>query len=467
MIKIVKKTENDITTYQVVDEAYGDMPESRGKIASTVQEAVNYWLYPNNDESGVAKFLAEVPIVEETEESAPEPVVGEIPQGNVINMIIAKDFMRPHTHHALVGWCMSVLGYESTTDPSLSDDTPEITSRVQKIDDPMLLLRLIEVAQEGIRGCRGDKYNDAVATAIQNACMVRLGDFADSLPPSIWHKVHRHALWSEGAETDAVSLPSPDGWISISGFRESQHGGWQVRMKVSDKEYLSPQYVTGMGMKARHDGYAKGSHSGVQCHAFHLFNADGSLWGYEVYLSSPKKTAGCEVTKAGRFSLFRKDVGLPPRDRIRQGDMLLRRIAVQAEDEISVTPQDTPQEMRSVTILNRESIHDSHSSQGEIPPEEEQAKIVKLTAGAREHKHKGYDYWHPVTRAHVTETVTDTAPEERVDKSKHEYENVLVLKDDAVLSHPDHPSVALEAGYYEILPVEGETDFQPRQRGGD
>lgn len=466
MIKIVKKTENNrTTTYQVVDEAYGDIPENRGKPASTVWEAVNLWLYPQNDEGAITRFLAAAPIVEE--EEIEEPIVGKIPHGNVISMIIGKEFTRPNTHYALVDWCMKVLGYESPVDVTNEDFISGINARVQKIADPMLLLRLIDVANEGIRGCRGDKYNDTVAEAIQNACMGRLADFKDLLPPSLWHKVHRHELWTQGAETEIADLPSPHGWVAISGVRASQHGGWKIRMKVGEKEYLSPQYVTGVGMKARHDGYAKSSHSGAVCEAFHLFNADGSLWGFEVYLSSPKKRAGCEVTVDGRFSLFRKDVGLPPRDRIRQGDMLLRRIAVQAEDEISVTPQDTPQEMRSVTILNRESIHDSHSSQGEIPPEEEQAKIVKLTAGAREHKHKGYDYWHPVTRAHVTETVTDTAPEERVDKSKHEYENVLVLKDDAVLSHPDHPSVALEAGYYEILPVEGETDFQPRQRGGD
>ncbi len=48
-----------------------------------------------------------------------------------------------------------------------------------------------------------------------------------------------------------------------------------------------------------------------------------------------------------------------------------------------------------------------------------------------------------------------------------EYENVLSLEHDAVLTHPDHPSIALKAGYWQILPVEGETDYQPRQRGGD
>ncbi len=464
MLKIVKSTKENATTYQVVDEACEDMPENRGQPTSTMLEAVNLWLSPNNDESSVAKFLAEVPTVEE--EATPEPIVGKILHGNIINKIMGKDFMRPNTHHALVNWCMSVLGYDSTTDPSIhcvgydvldGAFISELNSRVQKIDDPMLLLKLIEVAKEGSRGCYRDKYNDSVAEAIQNACMGRLGDFMDSLPPSLWHKVHRHELWEQGAETELVSLSSPDGWAAISGFREPQHGGWQVRMKIGDKEHFSPQYVTGMGMKARHDGYAKDSHSGVQCQAFHLFNHDGSLWGYEVYLTSPKKTVGCEVTKDGRFSLFRKDVTLPPRSDIRQGDMLLHHIEVQAEDEISVATQHTPQEMRSVEVEKVEKY---------VLPQER----ISTDDGTLEHKHTGYDYMHPADRVHKEEPVFSIVKLTIRKKGEHkqEYENVLVLKDDTVvLKHPDHASVSLKVGYWQILPVEGETDYQPRQRGGD
>jgi len=468
MIKIVKTGCGDSTTYQVVDEAYEDIPENRGKPAPTILEAVNSWLYPNNDESGVAKFLAEIPI---EEGATPEPIVGVIPSGNIINMVMAINHMRPATYHSLVDWCMEILDYESSTDSSIPhvgydvlDEAfvNELNSRVQKINEPLLLLKLIEVAKSGIRGCNRDRYNDNIAKAIQNACMGRLADFQDSLPPSLWHTVHRHQLWLDGAETEVVSLPSPDGWVSISGFREPQHGGWKVKMQVGSNAYESPQYVRKMGLKARHDGYAKGSHSGVEVKAYHLFNYDGSLWGFEVYLISPLKTVGCEVTTDGRFSLFRKGVYLPPRSHIRQGDMLLEKMEYNG-----------------------------------IPTE---------------HKHPKYDYWHPISRVHSEETVqpvetknpvvrewksepiqlprelhsvtfhpvdsvTFTKDREIVklspiplsedEQNRQWVEPVLVISQPTVLRHEDHPSILLEAGYYLVRPVEGETDYQPRQRRGD
>lgn len=469
VVKII--TNKEKTTYQVVDEAFEDMPENRSKIFPTAIEAVNQWLYPNNTEDTVAKFLAEIPVVED--EPTPEPRIGEIPPGNIINMVMGKDFQRIDTYHNLVAWCCKVLGFG---DHSMSTFTiawkgrgefapeflSELDSRVQKID-AISLLRLFEVADAGKRGCRGDIYNDDLAEAIQHACMNRLADFMDSLPPSLWHKVHRHQLWQENAETEAVSLPSPDGWVTISGIRPSQHGAWKVKMVVGSNTYESPQYVEKMGLKARHDDYAKGSHSGVQCQAYHLFNHDGTLWGFEVYLISPLKTVGCEVTKDGRFSLFRKGVYLPPRSSgvIRQGDMVLRKL------EYDGTPT--------------------------------------------EHRHEGYDYWHPITRVHTEETVgtitvkPTTVKEwkaqpinlpsmlwsvrihplqngEEMDKdedavvvklsyqgyvNEESTEPVLVITQPTVLRHPDHPSIQLEAGYYQILPVEGETDYQPPQRRGD
>ncbi len=386
-----------------------------------------------------------------------EPIVGKKTHGNIVNKIMGKDFMYPDTHHTLVDWCMQVLGYESATDDSIPnvgyDDLDEkfiaeLNERVQKIEAPLLLLKLYEVAKEGIRGRRGDKYNDAVATTIQNACLSRLRDFMDELPPSLWHKVHRHELWMGNAETEKVSLPSPNGWIAISGVREAQRGAWQVRIKINEQEYLSPQYVTGMGMKARHDGDAKGSHSGVQCQAFHLFNADGTFWGFEVYLISPKKTVGCEVTKDGVFSLFRSGAILPPRDSVRQGDMLLRRVEVQQGDEVELLTEDSSLLMRSVTIT----------------PSNFKLGLAKLKK--KEHRHEGYDYWHPTSRIHAEGGSSEKEEARQTDEGLGE-ESILLLTSDSLLTHPDHPTVALEAGYYQILPVEGKTDYQPSQRGGD
>jgi len=452
----------DKTTYQVVDEAYGEIPESRGVICNTALEAVNEWLRPNNDESGVAKFLTEVPVVEE--EPVAEPIVGEIPHGNIINKIMGKDFMRPDTHHTLVDWCMEVLGYESTTDASIPhagydvlDEAfiAKLNARVQKIDNPMLLLKLTEVAKEGIRGCKGDKYNDAVAKEIQDACINRLQDYADSLPPSLWHKVHRHQLWQDGAETEAISLPSPAGWVSFKGIRPEKSGGWQVRMITPTEKFESPQYVLKMGLKARHDGYAKGSHSGVKCQTFHLFNHDGTLWGFEVYLISPLKTVGCEVTLDGRFSLFLSGVYLPPRYDVRQGDALFRYMEVYEKDEVKILTKDNSPLMRNIIIT---------------PETEAPYGLAKLKR--QEHRHEEYDYWHPTARMHGGDSImynNIVVPENQIrqtDESMGE-ESVLVLNEDAVLKHPDHPSISLKTGYYRVLPVEGKTDYQPRQRGGD
>lgn len=65
MVKIIVKINEDKTTYQVVDEAYGDIPENRGELASTLVEAVSKWLYPQNTGENVSKFLVEIPVFEE------------------------------------------------------------------------------------------------------------------------------------------------------------------------------------------------------------------------------------------------------------------------------------------------------------------------------------------------------------------------------------------------------------------
>jgi hypothetical protein len=465
MVKIVKAKPKGLTdempglpTYQVVEEAYGDVPESRGEIAHTVLEAVNAWLSPNNDESRVAKFMAEIPIIEE--EPTPEPIVGQIPHSNIINMVMSRG-QSPTSYHSLTNWVLNVLGYEGgsadSTIPNIGYselDTKFITElnrRIEKVSDLNLLLTIIEMADAGIRGYKGDKYNDAICEAVKDICLTRL-QTVDLLPPSIWHKVHRHALWQESAETTPVSLQSPEGWISFSGIRPAQHGAWSVRMTTPTGSHESPQYVEKMGLKAKtQNQYAKGR-NGVECHAFHLFNADGTLWGYEVYLISPKKTVGCEVSKDGTFSLFRSGVYLPPRNNVvRQGDALFRRIDIQKEDVISVEdlPGNTPREMQSVTI------------QGVT-----YKCATSIEIGRKEHRHDGYDYWHPISRGHPAPQM-HSGNEETRSGYKYEYENVLILNEDAVLTHPDHPSIALKAGYWQVQPVEGETDYQPPQRSGD
>ncbi len=453
VVKIIKTTKNDTITFQVVDEAYEDIPENRGKPFPTALEAVNAWLYPNNDESGVAKFLAEVPIVED--EPTPEPIVGEIPQGNIINMVMGKNFMRPDTHHDLVNWALSVLGFDNDDCNNCTPEefAPKVYQRVDLIHEPLLLLKICEVAKEGIRGCRNDAMNDSVSKIIQDACMSKLGNYIDELPPSLWHKVHMHELWSGSDQTESISLPTPKGWAEIHGIRPEKSGGWQVSMKLGDETFTSPQYVLKMGLKARHDGYAKGSHSGVQCQAYHLFNADGMMWGFEVYLISPKKTVGCEVKLDGTFSLFRSGVYLPPRTigYVRQGDALFRRLDIQKED-VKIGETDHLIEMRSVAVSDT-----SH-------------KIVSLDVLVpQEHKHKGYDYWHPISRIHSDVSILTIQNEEtRLEGGiPSHYDGILILNEDAILTHPDHPSIALTAGYYQVLPVEGETDYQPRQRRGD
>ncbi len=452
-VKIIKTTKDSSTIYQVVDEAYEGIPENRSKEFFTVIEAVNSWLYPNNDESSVSKFITEIPIVEE--EHAPEPVVGEIPHGNIMNMVMSRG-QSPVSYYSLTNWCMSVLGYESMTDSSIlgvgydelkPEFISELNNRVQKIGELGTLLQLLEMAEAGKRGCRRDKYNDSVCDAVIQATLNHLSDFA--LPPSLWHRVHRNQLWQESAETEVVRLPSPNGWVSFSGVRPAKHGAWSVRMRTPDGvEHDSPQYVEKMGLKAKNQNeYAKGR-TGVECQAFHLFNEDGTLWGFEVYLISPRKTVGCEVTKDGRFSLFRKGVYLPPRQNvIRQGDALFRRLDVQPEDDIVSTPT-TCELLRSVDIRTVYS-------------------VVKLSLKPKEHKHDGYDYWHPVSRQHEDYMHTSNEEARISPYSPGVSEYTLKLDEDSVLTHPDHPSITLKAGYWQVLPVEGETDFQPPQRRGD
>jgi hypothetical protein len=393
-----------------------------------------------------------------------KPIVGKIPHGNIINMIMSRG-QSPLTYYALTDWVLQVLGYGDSQslmdgwegDDDFNEETiTDLKQRIENINDVNLLLTIIEMAEAGIRGCSGDRYNDAVCKVIVDICLTRLQNF-DLLPPSIWHKVHRHALWQRSAETEAFVLPSPDGWVSFKGVRPECHGAWYVSMKSSaidttlDGWQESPQYVTGLGLKAKSQNQYAKLHNGVECKAFHLFNADGTLWGFEVYLISPKKTVGCEVTKDGRFSLFRADVYLPPRQNdIRQGDVLFRRIDIKKDDIVS-------EESRTYLPKGVDNVY--FQEEGEM--------VVKdLVVAAREHKHKEYNYWHPISRLHIHED--PSVPENRAVRGTPEkYDNVLILSEDAVIMHPDHPSVALKSGYWQILPVEGETDFQPPQRRGD
>jgi len=311
-----------------------------------------------------------------------------------VHKVMSRNFTIPASYHQCVDEAERILHN--------LDCYPESTKQI-------LLLTCLDLLKAGIRGCRKDINNDERARELQTEIyehIIRNG-LLRYLPLEYFHEVNRYCLWKEEMATDTVAFPFYRGKVEFKATRPAREGGWvlsatvtTVNQVIEEQTYTHPLYVARMGLKT------------PTIKVFPLYNEnDNTLWGFEIYLQSPKKLVGCEFNLlTNRFSLYR--------------DLTENTLAVEY-----------------LTWVNTENTLATDKRQGD--------KLFRFITN-NESQSISDDYQEVESLSHD------------IICNKWQARGLYFVKNDCYVQHPDHRTIFIWKGVWEVTYVPGYNDYSVR-----
>lgn len=268
--------------------------------------------------------------------------------------------------------------------------------------------------EASIRKSSREKEQNNIAISLMKKIadeVITRSNRGEIIPPIFWHKCHRINLYFTRCESEWKRMVEN---IYINIVRQARESAWRVQVKILNgkewKMYESPRYVYGIGLNIPE-----------LTTEIILNQNDNSLWGIGYYFGKGLKWFSGEFDYKRRiFSNFRRNdyfegVYYYPN---RQGDVYYKpcdRDDYEVENEKVVRIRGIKTEFRPVIDV----IPDTFSS-----------------------------HLRPLMYRSTSLYISD----------KNE---ILIVTDKGVtLPHPDHRTVSLSSGIYQVLEVPGRTDWR-------
>jgi len=290
--------------------------------------------------------------------------------------------------------------------------------------------------EASIRKSSQDKERNEIALSLMKKIadeVITRSNRGEIIPPIFWHKCHRINLYFTRCESKWKRITEN---VLIGLIRQAGESAWRVQVKILNgkewKMYESPRYVYGIGLNIPE-----------LTTEIILNQNDNSLWGIGYYFGKGLKWFSGEFDYKRRiFSNFRRNdyfegVYYYPN---RQGDVYYKpcdRDDYEVENEKVVRIRGIKTEFRPVILEYSENV---------LP-------VIKRYM---DDVLRFNDVIPDTFSSHLRPLMYRSTSLYISDKNE-----ILIVTDKGVtLPHPDHRTVSLSSGIYQVLEVPGRTDWR-------